>query len=118
MTAVEASDCAIESLDSLARSIDDNARDERLLARRIRRLSACRAKGRSWQQVMSDEPNPSTLELASGVLNRFTRLSGELRRTLARSLRAQGVSIAAIAEQFGVSRQRVSALLHRDRSER
>jgi predicted XRE-type DNA-binding protein len=96
--------------------MDDNARDERLLARRIRRLCAGRAHGRSWQEVMSDEPRPTTLELASGVLNRVTRTSGELRRALARALRAQGVSIAAIAEQFGVTRQRVSALLRRDAS--
>ena len=98
--------------------MDDNARDEHLLARRIRRLGAARARGRSWQQVLSNEPHPTTLELASATLSRFTQASGELRRTLARGLRAQGVSIAAIAEQFGVSRQRVSALLRRDRGEK
>ncbi|MDQ1442729.1 MAG: hypothetical protein QOG97_2957, partial [Acidimicrobiaceae bacterium] len=51
MTAVAAAE--LEMLDGLASDVDENARDERLLARRIRALRAGRAKGRSWQDILS-----------------------------------------------------------------
>lgn len=113
MTALKGEDVTLERLDNLAGSIDDNARDERLLARRIRRFRAGRARGRSWQDLLDDEPSPGALELASRVLSRMTRASGELRRAVARGLQAQGAGISAIAARFDVSRQRVSALLRR-----
>ncbi|MDQ1394694.1 MAG: hypothetical protein QOF30_3671 [Acidimicrobiaceae bacterium] len=113
VTALAGPQVSLAQLDDLAASIDDNVRDERLLARRIRRLRARRAKGQSWEEVLSDEPHPNSLELASTVLNRLTQASSALRRLLARGLRAQGASLAAIAERFGVSHQRVSTLLRR-----
>ncbi|MDP9073826.1 MAG: hypothetical protein M3N98_06540 [Actinomycetota bacterium] len=103
----------LAQLDDLAASIEDTARDERLLARAVRRLRSGRAKGRSWDELLTDEPQPGALALVGRVLSRLTRTSGELRHTLAAGLRAQGASIGAIAERFGVSRQRVSALLRR-----
>jgi hypothetical protein len=110
MTAVV--DTELKVLDGLASDVDDNARDERLLARRLRALRAGRAKGRSWQDILSEEASPGTLELATKVLKGMTRASGAIRRTVARGLQANGASIAAIAKRFGVTRQRVSALLH------
>jgi len=42
--------------------------------------------------------------------------SGHMRTALAQALRAEGASIASIAELFGVTHQRVSHLIRRDRS--
>ncbi|MDQ1369440.1 MAG: hypothetical protein QOF20_1793 [Acidimicrobiaceae bacterium] len=112
MTAVAAAE--LERLDGLASDVDENARDERLLARRIRALRAGRAKGRSWQDILSNEADPGTMELTSRVLKAMSSGSGAIRRAVARGLRAGGESIAAISERFGVSRQRVSAILRRD----
>jgi hypothetical protein len=116
MTASLGSDLTLDTLDDLALTIDENADEEHRLAGRIRRLRAGRAAGRSWEDVLADEPLPGTLELASAVLGRLSQASAALRRTVARGLRAQGVSVAAIAERFGVSRQRISALLKRNES--
>ncbi|MDQ6617472.1 MAG: hypothetical protein M3083_22680 [Actinomycetota bacterium] len=114
MTALVGQEASLQVLDALARDADQNAQDERLLARRIQKLRAGRAEGRSWQDLLSDEPHPGTLHLASEILARLTRASGGLRRAVARGLRAEGASIAAIAERFGVSRQRISTLLGRN----
>jgi hypothetical protein len=113
VTALVGPEVTLTQLDDLADSIDDNVRDERVLARRIRGLRAGRAKGQSWEHLLSREPQPGSLELASDVLNRLTHVSAALRRLLARGLRGQGASLADIAERFGVSHQRVSALLRR-----
>lgn len=99
-------------LDSLADAVEQNARDERRLARRIRQLRVGRAAGRTWHDLVSGERQPGVLKLASRILNRLTEASGGLRRVLAHGLRLEGAGIAAIATLFGVSHQRVSALLH------
>lgn len=103
------------ALDGLAATIEDNVRDERLLARRIRQLRAGRTTGRSWHDLLGQKAHPAVLELSTRVLGRATAISAALRRTLARGLRAEGATIPAIGEIFGVSHQRVSTLL-RDRT--
>ena len=103
----------LAALDDLAVAVDENARDERLLARSIRRLKAGRAKGRSWNDLLDAEQRPGALELVSRILRRIMEASGSLRRAVARGLRLEGATIPAIAALFGVSHQRISALLRR-----
>ncbi len=103
----------LAALDGLADAVEENARDERRLARGIRQLRIGRAAGRSWQNLVSGERQPGVLKLMSRILNRLTETSGNLRRVVARGLRLEGATIAAVAALLGVSHQRVSALLHR-----
>lgn len=102
-------------LGELSEALVEVAREERLLARRIDALRAGRRRGRSWQELLSHDPTPGTLELSGRALARLSRASATLRTALARGLRAEGASIPAIARTFGVSHQRVSALLRRHR---
>lgn len=102
---------ALAPLDDLAAALDDNARDQRLLARRIRDLRAGAARGKRWTDLLDAEPRPGALQLTSMILARWNEGSASLRRGLVRALRAEGATIAAIAEHFGVSHQRVSNLL-------
>ena len=101
----------LEMLDDLAGAIEDNARDERLLARRVRRLRAQRAVGRSWHALLAEESAPAALRLAGTVIGRITEAGARLRRNVARGLRMEGATIPNIAAAFGVSHQRVSVLL-------
>ncbi len=103
----------LDTLDGLADAAEDSARDEQRLARRIRQLRAGRADGRSWRDLLSGDRGAGVLQLASRILNRVTECSGCLRRVLAAGLRSEGATMAAIAGLFGVSHQRVSALLQR-----
>jgi hypothetical protein len=101
-------------LDDLAAVIEDNAREERLLARRVRRLRAERASGRSWHALLGEESAPAALRLAARVVGRMTEAGAHFRRSVARGLRLEGATIPAIAASFGVSHQRVSVLLRDD----
>jgi transposase len=56
------------------------------------------------------------LDLLGGSAERLAAAVGGIRRAWAASLAEQGVSIRQIGERFGVSHQRVSALLTRHRN--
>lgn len=101
----------LAALDGLATRIEENARDDRQLARRIRQLRADRAAGRSWHTLLGRESQPRLLDLSARVLRRATETSVMVRRLLASGLRGEGATVPAIAEKFGVSHQRISAVL-------
>lgn len=108
---VPATDPVVQAIDQLADAIEENARDERRLARRLRRLRAGRAAGRSWRRLLDSEPDPGTLMVVGRVLARMSGASGVLRRALAQAVRGEGETVAEIARRFGVSHQRVSTIL-------
>ena len=112
-TAVDGREAELAALDDLAATVDANARDQRRLATLIRRLRTGRAAGGSWYDLLTRQPRPGVLGLTAQILRRVGDVSGTLRRHLAQGLRAEGVTIPAIAALFGVSHQRVSALLRR-----
>ncbi len=112
--AVDGRDEELAALDDLGTAFQEGAQEERLLARRISQLRAGRAKGRSWADLLAREQRPGALELVARILRRLMDASGNLRRAVARGLRLEGATLPAIAAIFGVSHQRVSALLRRD----
>jgi hypothetical protein len=101
----------LEILDGLAETVEKNARDERLLARQLRQLRAGRAAGRSWHTLLDGERGARLLELPTQILRRATEVSVVVRRRLAAGLRSEGATVPAIARRFGVTHQRISALL-------
>jgi hypothetical protein len=103
----------VNSLEDLARAVDESAHDQRHLARKIRQFRDARLKGRTWHEILARESKPQALHLVTGILRRLSPVSGTLRRLLARGLRAEGATMPEIGERFGVSHQRVSTLLRR-----
>jgi hypothetical protein len=65
-------------------------------------LQAQRAEGRDWYDIVSSEDRPLIVEQISSAMSGLATAGGRWRRTQARAL--QG-------ELYGVTRQRVSALL-------
>lgn len=110
-TAGTVGDPVVEAIDELTGAIDANASDERLLARRLRRLRNGRLSGRSWRRLLESEPDPGSLALVGRILGRMSGASGGLRRALAQAARSEGESVADIARRFGVSHQRISTVL-------
>ena len=108
---VEAADPVVTAIDKLTEAIEANARDERLLARRLQRLRNGREKGRSWRRLLDSEPEPGALVILGGILARMSVASGGMRRALAHAVHAEGESVADIARRFGVTHQRVSTIL-------
>ncbi|MCZ2816791.1 hypothetical protein [Modestobacter sp. VKM Ac-2984] len=78
---------------------------------RAEALLAARASGRAWLEVVSHEERPLIVERISTVLGTLSTAGHSWRREQAAALQAEDVSINRIAALFGVTRQRISALL-------
>jgi hypothetical protein len=84
---------------------------------RAARLLEQRRGGRPWTEVVTQESRPLVVESISSVLASLASAGHVWRREQALALQAEDVSINRIAALFGVTRQRISALLreaHRD----
>lgn len=104
-------DPVVQAIDRLTDVIEENARDERVLARRLRRLRDGRVAGRPWRRLLDSEPDPGALMVVGRMLARMSGASGGLRRSLARAVRSEGETVSEIARRFGVTHQRVSTIL-------
>ncbi|MCV2490339.1 hypothetical protein OF117_13300, partial [Geodermatophilus sp. YIM 151500] len=104
-------DAAARALEHLWAEIDlcigelERARD------RAGRLLEQRASGRQWLDIVTTESRPLVVESISTVLSSLATAGHAWRRDQAAALQAEGVSINRIAALFGVTRQRISALL-------
>ena len=78
---------------------------------RAEELLAQRRSGRNWTEIVSGESRPLIVERISTVLASLAGAGSAWRREQALALQAENVSINRIAAMFGVTRQRISALL-------
>jgi hypothetical protein len=74
-------------------------------------LQEQRGEGMSWYDIVSAEERPLIVEQISSAMASLATAGGQWRREQAAALSAEGVSINRIAALYGVTRQRVSALL-------
>ncbi|WP_369256065.1 hypothetical protein [Geodermatophilus amargosae] len=107
-------DTAVAALERLVREIDRCADELEEARTRAEQLLARRRSGESWLDIVSGETRPLVVERISTVLSALAGAGSSWRRAQARALQAEEVSINRIAAMFGVTRQRISALL-RDR---
>jgi hypothetical protein len=82
---------------------------------RLKVIARERETGKSWREVTEAEGRPLLVETISSALERLASAGSGFRRAEAKALHTEGLSMERVAALFGVTRQRVSALL-RDRS--
>lgn len=99
------------ALEDLARAADETALDQQRLARRAREMVRQRRRGWAWTTILERENKPGALDLLSASARRLARIGGRFRRALGRALASEGLSTRVIARHFGVTHQRVSAML-------
>ncbi len=99
------------SLDVLERSLEANEQRSRAMRTRIAQIRAQRLLGRPYSQIVSEEERPLIVELLTDSVRELDRAGVQVRRHEARALHREGMTMDGIADLFGVSRQRVSALL-------
>ena len=109
-------DAATRALRDLVTAIDDCIERLQDARERARRLLASRATGAPWLDIITVEQRPHVVESVSTVLATLARAGSTFRREQAHALKSEQVSINRIAALFGVTRQRISALL-RERAE-
>lgn len=110
-TDVHGDDPALEALTALVSVLEEESVALAAAVQRARRLQARRAEGRPYREIVPGEPAPLIVETISRSLARLSDAGGRWRREEARALHQEGLSMERIAALFGVTRQRVSALL-------
>ncbi|HVM10111.1 MAG TPA: helix-turn-helix domain-containing protein [Acidimicrobiales bacterium] len=104
-------DHVVESLRQLSDALRRSGERIEQAIDRAERLAAQRDAGRTWGEIVREEERPTIIDLIGENLDELYVSGGLLRRTLARALHEEGLSMEQIARLFGVTRQRVSGLL-------
>lgn len=113
-TDVELAHEALLTMQALERLADVLARagdDLESLAARALHLRGELADGRRLTPTMRAEVRPLVITRMTELVDELTTAALAVRRAEARQLRAEGATQQQVAEIFGVSRQRVAALL-------
>lgn len=99
---------AVDAVEAAVRASDQRRAAMLARAADIRRL---RGLGASYRDIVVQARRPLLVALLRDDLDAMTEVSARLRRTEALVLHREGMTMDRIAEQFGVTRQRVSELL-------
>jgi DNA-directed RNA polymerase specialized sigma24 family protein len=105
------SDEVLDALEQLVEAVRTTTQVNEDILRRAGQIQAQRAEGRSWREVVASADEPLIVELVRRNLDALFDAGGRLRRAEAKALHDEGMTMEEIAKTFGVSRQRVSALL-------
>ena len=104
-------DAFMEALDDLDRALDKSLDMTKLMKGRISELRNAHAQGRELRDFVPEEQTPLLVQLLTESTNLLHSYGNRVRRTEARALHQEGMTMDQIAKLFGVTRQRVSALL-------
>ena len=111
-----ADDAFLRALTALDEVLADNQQRLKLIKKRIAQLRRLRANGVSYGDIVSVRDGPLLVQMLSEVSAALDTSGANVRRAEAQALYAEGLTMEQIAEHFGVSRQRVSALLRKART--
>jgi hypothetical protein len=103
-------DTFLEALTALERTLADNEKRTTLIRRRIAQLRRLRAQGARYAEIVDVSDGPLIVQLVTESSAALDVSGASVRRAEARAL-----TMDEIAERFGVTRQRVSALLRKTR---
>ena len=101
----------IEALNGIEATAQENIQRTLEVQRKAAELRIGLASGEPLVDLVRGEDEPRVVELISTNLTTLATAGAELRAAKALALRAEGLTIDAISDLFGVTRQRISALL-------
>lgn len=103
------------ALDALMAALhDDDVRDA--ATRRAEAIRRGRSVGEPYRELVGAGGHPLLVELVTEHLEKVATAGARLRRAEAAALYAEGLTMEQIADAFGVTRQRVSAILKEARA--
>jgi len=105
------SDEVAAALDELAAAAQANIDEWQAVLERIAKVRELRSGGTPYADMQIESDGPTIIGALSRNQERLTLAGAHVRRALAKELSHSGWSQAQIADAFGVSRQRVAALL-------
>ena len=101
----------VASLAHIEAAVQGNLDRSRRLQQRASTLRRQLQEGSDLVDLIEAEETPRMVELISSNMATLETAGAEFRAAEALALRSRGLTINAIAELFGVTRQRISALL-------
>lgn len=104
-------DAALRALDDLRAQLDKTIADLCSARERLDQIASWRQEGSSWGEIVSKEEQPLVVETIARALGDLGETGSRLRREEALALQREQLSITRIGQLFGVSRQRISAIL-------
>jgi DNA-directed RNA polymerase specialized sigma24 family protein len=110
-----AEDAFLDALTTLEDVLADNGRRASLIKKRIAKVRRLRSRGASYTELVSSDDGPLIVQLLTESSTALDTAGANVRRAEARALYAEGMTMEQIADRFGVTRQRVSTLLHKAR---
>ena len=108
----------MESLDELEQALRANEERTKLIRQRIRSIKRQRGQGATLAEIVEREPSPLIVRMVTESAAALHTYGQRVRREEAHLLHEQGMTMDEIAEVFGVTRQRVSALVRSAREAR
>jgi hypothetical protein len=105
------SDPTVLALEDLVREAEQIRQAVETLNTRAAYIRACRQQGVPYRQIVTSGDRPLIAELLTETIRRFEAAGTRFRQAEARALHQEGVTMERIAELFGLTRQRISALL-------
>jgi DNA-directed RNA polymerase sigma subunit (sigma70/sigma32) len=102
----------IDALDDLDHALDRTLDMASRMKERIEVLRGAIVAGRPLHEVVPAHTTPLLPQLLTESTNLLHTYGTRVRRMEARALHCEGLTMEEIAKLFGVTRQRVSALLH------
>lgn len=105
------------ALRDLDRVIDVNLEHLGSIRRRIAEIQRQRSDGLSYTEIVEAAQSPLLVQLVTESKEVLDGFGARVRRAEALALHQEGMTMEEIAEKFGVTRQRVSALLKDARRE-
>jgi hypothetical protein len=107
----EETEAFMAALDDLERALDESMEMGERMKERIQHIRQVRSEGRPLSDIVPNEQAPLIVQLLTESTNLLHSYGNRVRRTEARALHREGMTMDEIAKLFGVTRQRVSALL-------
>jgi transposase-like protein len=104
-------DRVLGSLMFLVSAIEEVTAMSDQIAEKAEAIRQARRRGESYGAIAVAEEPPRVVAMVSRMIDLLTDAGSQFRRAYARALYEEGATMDQIAERFGVSRQRVSALL-------
>jgi DNA-directed RNA polymerase sigma subunit (sigma70/sigma32) len=110
-----ADDAFLQALTALEEVIAENNKRATLIKKRMGRIRRARERDLPYSDTVSNEDGPLIVHLLTESSRALDTAGATVRRAEAQALHDEGMTMEQIAAHFGVTRQRVSALLRKAR---
>ncbi len=101
----------LRALDELNDAAAANIERAEEIGRRVEQIRRDLEAGVTLPEIVAEEPRPRIVELVTASIVALEGFGSELRLREAEALRSEDFTLQEIADLFGVTRQRISAIL-------